>query len=179
MPTGFRLVIPDNLRTAILEKLEQTRSIPYDNFVDGLAKPLPTIAQELHHATTGMSGEAGELLDITKKLWIYEKPITDEVVQHLVEELGDIRWYYQLMLNTLGITDEMVLAFNKSKLLKRYPGGVYSDAAAQARADKAPGADRKFFGKPDQPKAPPRDPVGTDANGSPVLDTPLETGDMG
>lgn len=149
MPTNHRLQIPPALTQRLVELVEQHRAIPYDGFVDGLAKGLPTVAEELHHATTGMSGESGELLDVTKKLWIYEKPITEAIVEHLIEELGDLRWYYQAMLNTLGITDEQVQAFNKGKLLVRYPGGVYSNAAAQARADKQPGADRKFFGKPD------------------------------
>lgn len=149
MPTNHRLQVPEELRVALDVMVQQNAHIPYNDFVDGLAKGLPTVAEEMHHATTGMSGEAGELLDITKKLWIYEKPITQDVVEHLIEELGDLRWYYQALLNTLQLTDEQIVAFNKRKLLKRYPGGVYSNAAAQARADKQPGADRKFFGKPD------------------------------
>lgn len=149
MPTNHRIRIPAELLTALQVMVEQNKHIPYDEFVDGLAKALPSVAEEMHHMTTGMSGEAGELLDITKKLWIYEKPVTQDVVEHLIEELGDIRWYYQGLLNTLGITDEQVRAFNIRKLLKRYPGGVFSTQAAQARADKVPGADRKFFGKPD------------------------------
>lgn len=156
MATNHRINLPAELLEVLRQKQAETQHIPYDGFVDGLAKALPTCAEELHHSTTGMSGEAGELLDITKKLWIYEKPITEEVCIHLIEELGDLRWYYQAALNTLGLTDEQVVAFNKSKLLKRYPGGVYSNAAAQARADKQPGADRKFFGKPDVPKVPER-----------------------
>jgi NTP pyrophosphatase (non-canonical NTP hydrolase) len=152
MPTKHRIQIPAELRTALDVMKEQHAHIPYNDFVDGLCKAMPTVAEELHHATTGMSGEAGELLDITKKLWIYEKPVTQDVVEHMIEELGDLRWYYQAALNELGLTDEDIQAFNKRKLLKRYPGGVYTNQAAQARADKVPGADRKFFGKPDDVK---------------------------
>lgn len=157
MPTKFRITLPELLRAALDQKRVDTAYIPYPDFVEGLAKELPNVAQEMHHSTTGMSGEAGELLDITKKLWIYEKPVTVEVLEHVIEELGDVRWYYQLMLNTLGITDEDVQAFNKAKLLKRYPGGVYSNEAALARADKqvlSQGTERKFFGMPDKPKEP-------------------------
>lgn len=157
MPTNHRVHLSTALLSALLKKHHDTQHINYPQFVDGLGKGLETVALELHHATTGMCGEAGEALDITKKLWIYEKALDEGVVEHLIEELGDLRWYYQAALNTLGITDEMVVGFNKTKLLKRYPGGVYSNAAAQARADKVEAPEtpkpanlyqpRKFFGQ--------------------------------
>lgn len=164
MPTNFRLPMSTQLRleisgqtAAVASKRNSGEWLSYSNFVDKLAKPLNTPGEELHHMTTGMSGEAGELLDISKKVWIYTKPIN---VIHLIEELGDLRWYYQGALNMLGLTDEDIQAANTIKLMKRYPEGVYSDSAAIARADKAPGEDkerhvspRKFMGMP--PKEPP------------------------
>jgi NTP pyrophosphatase (non-canonical NTP hydrolase) len=118
-------------------------------------KGMETPALEMHHAATGIAGEAGEVLDLSKKVWIYGKPLDAEA---LIKELGDLRFYYQAMLNLLGISDGMVIAQNVKKLRARYSEGKYSDAQAIAQADKqlpplgrdrnAPPVERKFMGKP-------------------------------
>lgn len=159
MPAKFRLELARELYNRIKGQTAAVRSkrqsgewIPYPQFIEKLAKGMNTIAEEAHHYTTGMAGESGELIDITKKSWIYEKPLD---IEHILEEMGDLRWYYQGMLNLLGLTDEDIQAVNTVKLLKRYPDGVYSNERAIARADKAaPGSDRKFFGKPVETRVP-------------------------
>lgn len=81
---------------------------------------------------------AGELLDFTKKLWIYNKPWEgmSSDVEMLVVEITSLCWEMSAF---LGIADwEQVEKANQAKLTLRYPQG-YSDAAAQARADKAEG----------------------------------------
>lgn len=155
MPTKFRIELHAQNKSEISGQTAAVRSkrqsgewCSYPDFVENLGKPMNTAGEEAHHHTTGMAGEAGELLDITKKTWIYEKPLD---VEHIIEEMGDLRWYYQSMLNMLGLTDEDIQAANTIKLLKRYPDGVYSNKAAIARADKVAGADRKFFGQPQKP----------------------------
>lgn len=85
------------------------------------------------HAAIGISGEAGELLDAIKKWTMYNKPLDRE---NVIEELGDMEFYLQSLRSALRISREDVLAANISKLEKRYPSGRYSDAQAQARADK-------------------------------------------
>lgn len=84
------------------------------------------------HAAVGIAGEGGEVLDAAKKLWVYSKPLD---LGNVIEELGDIEFYMQAMRSLLGISRNEVLAANMAKLNKRYPQG-YTDAAAQARADK-------------------------------------------
>src|SRR3954469_22058139 len=77
-------------------RMQREQKLPgYAQFVDDLFKAMPTLADEVHHAGTGIASEAGEILDITKKGWIYEKPFDDAIVEHLLEELGDLRYYYQ------------------------------------------------------------------------------------
>lgn len=105
----------------------------YDCFVENLFKLMADPQSTIHHAATGLSGESGEALDLSKKYWANNKPLN---LWKMVEELGDVRFYYQAMLNKLGITDDEVIAFNIAKLEERYPGGVYSDKMAQARLDK-------------------------------------------
>lgn len=115
----------------------------YAIFVNNLFKEMESAHEELHHVGTGISTEAGEILDITKKVWVYRKPLD---VHHLLEELGDLRYYYQAALNMLGVTDSDIIANNMQKLAKRYASGKYSDAQAIARADKP--IERKFMAGP-------------------------------
>ena len=88
---------------------------------------------DLLHATLGISGEAGELLDAVKKTFIYNKPLDRE---NAIEELGDLLWYIALACRTLDISMEDVMKINIDKLSKRYPD-KYTDANAIARADKS------------------------------------------
>lgn len=113
----------------------------YAEFVYSRAKHLGTLPLDLHHATTGMSGESGEALDITKKMWIYGQTL-DTVNKegkthhnHLKEELGDTLFYIQHACNLLNTSIPQLLQENVDKLTKRYPVG-YSDRAALERADK-------------------------------------------
>lgn len=114
--------------------------IDFSNMVSVLAKPGDTIKSELTaddchllHMGVGICGEAGELLDAIKKPTVYRKPIDRE---NIVEELGDLEFYLEGLRQGLGITREECIEANIKKLSKRYEGFVYSDTAAQERADK-------------------------------------------
>lgn len=106
---------------------------------------------DLLHMAVGISGEAGELLDAVKKHTVYNKDINRE---NIVEELGDLEFYMEGLRQNLKISREETLEANIHKLATgknaRYKDG-YTDAAAQARADKA---------TPDLPDSP--DPARTE-----------------
>ena len=106
----------------------------YPDFVRSRAKDMGDTTLDLVHMALGIAGESGELVDAVKKSFAYNKPLD---VVNMREELGDILFYVQGMLNCLGteFTLADLVALNKKKLSKRYPVG-YSDAAAIARADK-------------------------------------------
>jgi NTP pyrophosphatase (non-canonical NTP hydrolase) len=111
----------------------------YTDMVRALVKSEEQIHDEstptdmgLIHMIMGISGEAGELLDTIKKHVIYHKPLD---VTNIVEELGDIEFYLEGLRQCINISRVDILAFNMSKLSKRYPQG-YSDNAAQERKDK-------------------------------------------
>lgn len=106
----------------------------YPSFVESRFKKLPKQVETLLHAAVGISGEAGELLDIVKKGWIYGEAVS---VEHLEEELGDLLFYVQALANALGLSLEEIQGSNRAKLEKRYPTG-YTDEAARERADKDP-----------------------------------------
>lgn len=111
----------------------------HDQMVARLAKSgaeiLATLTPEkvdLWHAATGIVTEAGELMDMVKKYVVYNKPLD---LINGVEEMGDIEFYLEQARQNLRIARMVVVNLNMQKLAKRYPTG-YSDAAAQARADK-------------------------------------------
>lgn len=112
----------------------------HSEMVNQLAKPGITIAKELDpigahlvHMAMGISGEAGELIDAVKKSVIYRFPID---MENIVEELGDLEFYMEGFRQGLGITREETIEANIEKLGRRYEKHVYSDQAAQDRADK-------------------------------------------
>lgn len=116
-------------------------TINYAEFVQALVKPGEAIVASLTpekadatHAVLGVAGEAGELVDVVKRWTIYGKDLDREVA---VEEFGDLEFYMEQLRQRLGITREETIEANIRKLSKRYHAGRYTDAQAQARADKA------------------------------------------
>ena len=101
---------------------------------DDILKTLTPLQAHLWHMATGVAGEGGELLDAFKKHCVYGKPLD---LANVVEELGDLEFFMQEIRTQLGITREEVIEHNMQKLGKRYNSLVYSDLAAQTRADKA------------------------------------------
>ena len=87
---------------------------------------------DLLHATLGIAGESGELVDAVKKHVIYGKPLD---IENMREEFGDIMWYVALMCRTLDMSLEDLFQENIDKLAKRYPE-KYTDELASARLDK-------------------------------------------
>jgi NTP pyrophosphatase (non-canonical NTP hydrolase) len=85
------------------------------------------------HMVLGISGEAGELVDAVKKWAIYRKELD---YANVIEELGDLMFYMEGLMQNVGVTRKEVEIRNQAKLGKRYEKG-YSDKAAQERADKA------------------------------------------
>lgn len=75
----------------------------------------------------GLSGEAGEVAEIAKKVLYHGMDFTDEVRQKLVKELGDCMWYITFICrNVLNITLQDVIDANVQKLTDRYKNGVFS-----------------------------------------------------
>lgn len=48
---------------------------------------------ELFNWVMGLTGETGELVDLLKKNVYHSHPVTDELVQKITKELGDVQWY--------------------------------------------------------------------------------------
>ena len=108
------------------------KQIRYDEFVRKLFKH-EDHRNMVDHARGGVCEEAGELSTCLKRHVVYGKPFNRE---NCIEELGDLRFFMQAVMNLFGIDEQEVLQHNALKLAKRYEGLVYSDQAAQNRTDK-------------------------------------------
>lgn len=115
-----------------------TEQVRYDQFVKNLLKPQTDQLMKLHCAL-GVAGEAGELADAVKIEQIYGKLFDKEgrsIRTNVIEELGDLQFYIQGIMQMYDITPDEVFQFNADKLSVRYVNLKYSDRAAIARADK-------------------------------------------
>lgn len=125
-------VHPTNTVTQLLTDFSKmTRALAKDG--EDIVKNLTPEQANLWHMATGVSGEAGELLDAIKKHVIYQKPLD---VENVKEELGDLLFYMSNLMQSVGLSFEEVLQHNVDKLSVRYSSGKYSNAQAQERADK-------------------------------------------
>lgn len=107
--------------------------IEYSDFVEALVKKSEDSKFNLTHMALGIAGEAGELVDAIKKHAVYNKELDRT---NVIEELGDLMWYMQGLMNITDITWQEIIQANYYKLAERYKGLVYTDEAAIARADK-------------------------------------------
>ena len=81
--------------------------------------------ERLLTAGVGLNAEAGEFLEIVKKMIFQGKPWDDANREHLIIESGDVIWYAANACMALDISFEDVVARNVTKLEKRYPGGQF------------------------------------------------------
>ncbi len=76
----------------------------------------------------GLGGEAGEVADLVKK-HLYQGHGLDR--RKLVNELGDVLWYFILLCHTLDVSLEEVMRGNSEKVRERYPHGFEAARSLQ------------------------------------------------
>jgi len=123
--------------------MSNLHAVTYSHFVRTLRKdPVKLLAEmtpdkaDMNHAIIGIANEAGEISDAVKKHTIYNQPLDDKRRAHIIEELGDMEFYLEQLRAVCKIDREEVLIANREKLAVRYAGLVYTDKAAEVRADK-------------------------------------------
>jgi NTP pyrophosphatase (non-canonical NTP hydrolase) len=109
---------------------------------------LANFRRMVSNAGLGLAGEAGECADLAKKFLHHEdrpnqtREVFDKSYRaKMIKELGDLRWYTELMIHAIGSTIEEVEYGNALKLRARYPEG-FSAEAAKARVDLAAPAEK-------------------------------------
>ena len=82
--------------------------------------------ERLDTAASGLVAEAGEFMEIVKKLKFQGKPWEAATEEHLIRELGDVMWYAMNAAISLGVRLDEVIYINVLKLAARYPGEKFS-----------------------------------------------------
>jgi NTP pyrophosphatase (non-canonical NTP hydrolase) len=81
----------------------------------------PKRLQNLEYPTLGLTGEAGEVANIVKKIQRdFGGDLTDEIRVKLKDELGDVLWYISACADELELTLEQIAEFNIRKLAERH-----------------------------------------------------------
>ena len=68
----------------------------------------------------GLAGETGEIIDYLKKVGFQGKIFQKE---DLINEMGDMMWYFAMLCDFFHIKFEDILTNNIEKLRRRYPNG--------------------------------------------------------
>ncbi|MCB1024636.1 MAG: nucleoside triphosphate pyrophosphohydrolase family protein [Acidobacteria bacterium] len=81
----------------------------------------PKRLNNLEYPTLGLTGEAGEVANIVKKIQRdFGGVINDEIRLKLQDELGDVLWYISACADELGLTLSEIAEYNVGKLAKRH-----------------------------------------------------------
>lgn len=89
---------------------------------------LPTKRDQVLNGAIGLCGEAGEVLEVVKKFYFQhyryfnDKPLQAEI-DCIATELGDVLFYYCLLVAELGLNLEDIVEKNIRKREERYPHG--------------------------------------------------------
>jgi NTP pyrophosphatase (non-canonical NTP hydrolase) len=76
-------------------------------------------------ACMGLAAEAGEFIEVPKKIVFQGKPLDADNIFHMKRELGDVMWYWINACRALNLDPNEVIAENVKKLESRYPGGSF------------------------------------------------------
>src|SRR5215472_13479886 len=79
----------------------------------------------------GLSGEVGEVADLLKK-HLYHRNGKPLDVNRLKDELGDVLWYFVVLLDTVDLSLEEVMAANTQKNERRHPHGFQPQYASDS-----------------------------------------------
>jgi len=74
----------------------------------------------------GLSAEAGEFLDIVKKILWQGKPFDEQAKVELRKECSDIFWYFAQLCIAMDTSFEEIMKINYDKLTARYPEGKFT-----------------------------------------------------
>ena len=85
----------------------------------------PNRLKNLEYPTLGLTGEAGEVANIVKKIQRdFGGEITSEIRLKLKDELGDVLWYISACADELNLSLDEIALFNIKKLSKRHNRGT-------------------------------------------------------
>jgi len=122
--------------TTFVNKVTSTESKDSDAFVYRLQELGGDVAiHRLLTAAVGISAEGGEFMEIVKKMIFQGKPPSQDNLEHLKIELGDVMWYVAQACMALDESLEDICDRNIDKLSKRYPDGHFSEYYSENRRE--------------------------------------------
>jgi NTP pyrophosphatase (non-canonical NTP hydrolase) len=86
-------------------------------------------------ACLGLAAEAGEFIEVPKKIFFQGKPLNEENIFHMKRELGDVMWYWINACRALNLDPNDVIDENVKKLESRYPGGSFDAHYSENRQE--------------------------------------------
>jgi NTP pyrophosphatase (non-canonical NTP hydrolase) len=86
-------------------------------------------------ACMGLAAEAGEFIEVPKKIIFQGKPLDEANVFHMKRELGDVMWYWINACRALNLDPNEVIDENVRKLESRYPGGSFDAHYSENRKE--------------------------------------------
>ena len=95
-----------------IDKLKES----LDNIQDNSEIDIPRLLT----GALGLGSEAGEFVEIVKKMILQGKPADEDNIFHMKRELGDIMWYWVTACMSLGLDPVEVITENQKKLEARY-----------------------------------------------------------
>lgn len=81
----------------------------------------------LDNALTGLSSEAGEVLDLWKKVKYHGLDYNQETKDKFIKELGDVCWYLFQTAYALDVPVDEIIDTNINKLQQRHANGFSSE----------------------------------------------------
>lgn len=94
---------------------------------------VPSERDVINLGAMGLAGEAGEVADLVKKHLFHQVPLDRD---KLIKELGDVRWYFEVLCHAAGTTIEEVEKLNVEKLRKRFPNGFTTEDSIKKADEK-------------------------------------------
>jgi NTP pyrophosphatase (non-canonical NTP hydrolase) len=73
------------------------------------------------NAMIGLASEAGELLDIGKKMWFHTEKPFESFREKILSELGDVLYYWLKVVDLFGFSIKEIVDYNRKKLASRHP----------------------------------------------------------
>ena len=122
--------------TAFVDRVTSPPSKDFDKLIAryGELKGQGCNISRLDTAASGMCSEAGEFMEIVKKLKFQGKPYDNANKEHLTKELGDIMWYVAQAALALDVRLDEVIYTNTLKLAARYPNQMFEVGYSENRA---------------------------------------------
>lgn len=110
--------------TQFVNSVTSEQSKNYDALIESLGETNESVnISRLLTGAIGQSSEAGEYLDIVKKIVFQGKEFDATTKNKLISELGDCIFYFTQSLIALDVSLEEVIQANVNKLSERYPNG--------------------------------------------------------